>query len=1248
MAEPERRLDECRGWSMRHCTQFFHILRFADYRPSRATPRQPRHATYAATHLAMQTPGKLVLPPISPYLSSRSQMMSSDSHSAMDTSSGAMAPHGSTLLLAGIRTPTSVTQPPLSYFGSALTSSSPVKKECKKPTPASPLDEEEDDHDHDHDAFAMGDEKLRLSRERNRLHAQRTRIRKRELLESLKDRIANLQKEHELLIQAYEFHSTAVCLLSLGNHESQKSAMMTHLERYCQEECVTDFIQQQKAQHVQIEMEVDADTLAMAEADRAASGDEMSKDHDHEESCALFDADANGCCSCSSTTLNANGKRLHPHALSLSCTKEEREKLRRERNRLHARRARLRKKLILEKSQQAVEDLRVRNDHLRERLNALVSCIYGPRSMRAIRSSMARDLAPSTAGSALSLSVEDIDSDEGLSELLLGSEDSEIDVNLEEDVLQDIRALVKKEKLLNQLRAASLDSDSDVDDELASDRDSVDSSEKIAESRSPRSPRKAWRSAAPLQEESFAEQPTLDLARGTNSTTPTPEAIAKQHRRLCFVEPNPVGFQAIQHLELSSQELAKPHLQRLMRQLYLFTALRTVNLADNQLDDSCTGELRTLLSTNRLQGLDLSRNLLGRWCARTICDRLQHQIRLKWLDLRGNLFFTQSDALDMAQQFAQAVLVNEFMMDLCISVPEDASYRPVLLAPSGSKGIDLVPERTHQRSNNSAATTDRGASDRTQTPAHMFTYELALGYHARKHPPTTIALSLSYAELSRKSMVHLMKVVPHLTVLDLAFAFIGIPGAQVAWLSCTSVLAAALQIKNYASLTQLNVRGNRMRSKGCQAILAALCTNERLTDVNMSRNEMQPDVVADLVRLFRSNRVLFRLDLSKNAIIPPDATKNKGNKETSQPQALLTQWIENVCRHRAIQHLGHLETFCQDDDFSCDLHDALEHNRRQNDLTALDAVNDDMEREQRDPVRRKPTVFDKPVIVTLGPFCPTIPVWQRSLSREARASLKWKMRAIVSKGESSHDEQAVVIEWSVVVYRRCQLHDWLGRGKNNEVVAKGSVGTGGGECSAGCRNNTCGFDHVIPVLVDTGYELQSAVAYAREDDVVSLEFAFPVSHADDPQSVPIKVFVRNIVMVEHQVPYKICCTDVAPLDRHVAYRMSTLTQLCWFSKRLRLLHDDPLSFMALVHSVDIHAAADYRANWTIAFPTRNTVTPDFLQTFRWQLSRSSIWNPSTSDVLVDVRPSHLTPQTKALTMVMHRAGIIPRHGRGGS
>ncbi|KAF1784742.1 Basic-leucine zipper domain [Phytophthora cactorum] len=225
---------------------------------------------------------------------------------------------------ANLRTPTSV-QPT-----SGFPSSSPVKKDGAKTKTALPLLHLDSPTQTGGANETPGEEeKLRVSRERNRLHAQRTRIRKRELLESLKERIEALQDEYELLKQAYDFHATACKLEQVGVNSME-------------------------------DRDEDGQLCEAARTSHESDGDDES--HEHEE------LNANGKRPLSSTATNSN---------VLVCSKEERERVRRERNRLHARRARLRKKLVLEKSQQAVHDLRDRNDRLRSRLSVLVSSIYG-------------------------------------------------------------------------------------------------------------------------------------------------------------------------------------------------------------------------------------------------------------------------------------------------------------------------------------------------------------------------------------------------------------------------------------------------------------------------------------------------------------------------------------------------------------------------------------------------------------------------------------------------------------------------------------------------------------------------------------------------------------------------------------------------------------------------------------------------------------------------------------------------------
>ncbi|KAI9908632.1 hypothetical protein PsorP6_016416 [Peronosclerospora sorghi] len=242
---------------------------------------------------------------------------------------------------------------------------SPIKKDGATRRSFLPLDSPTGTDGSNETELSGEEEKLRVSRERNRLHAQRTRIRKRELLESLKDRIEALHDEFERLKQAFDFHATAVCLLRLGN--------VYDLPCVHKLEQVGVYAVEDRDAHGQLCPKQFHVPCASQESD---GDDEILE---QETSCGHRENDM---CPCLVPT-NAHGKRRWFTSSAtvatnmLLCSKEERERVRRERNRLHARRARRRKKLVLEKSQQAVQELRARNDRLRSRLSVLVSSIYG-------------------------------------------------------------------------------------------------------------------------------------------------------------------------------------------------------------------------------------------------------------------------------------------------------------------------------------------------------------------------------------------------------------------------------------------------------------------------------------------------------------------------------------------------------------------------------------------------------------------------------------------------------------------------------------------------------------------------------------------------------------------------------------------------------------------------------------------------------------------------------------------------------
>lgn len=157
--------------------------------------------------------------------------------------------------------------------------------------------------------------------------------------------------------------------------------------------------------------------------------------------------------------------------------------------------------------------------------------------------------------------------------------------------------------------------------------------------------------------------------------------------------------------------------------------------------------------------------------------------------------------------------------------------------------------------------------------------------------------------LLARTVVNLMKVADRLTTLGLSFAFIGISGAHV--------VAAALRIDSYATLTRLNLRANRLKTAGARAILSALQRNARLTDVDLSRNEIQRGILSDLSSLFSVNRVLMSLDISQNPIFllgEFDADQQQHQEEQEHEQ-LVRELLRCVMNHKALRSLGDLNRY---------------------------------------------------------------------------------------------------------------------------------------------------------------------------------------------------------------------------------------------------------------------------------------------------------------------------------------------------
>ncbi|KAF1784738.1 Leucine-rich repeat domain, L domain-like [Phytophthora cactorum] len=281
----------------------------------------------------------------------------------------------------------------------------------------------------------------------------------------------------------------------------------------------------------------------------------------------------------------------------------------------------------------------------------------------------------------------------------------------------------------------------------------------------------------------------------------------------------------------------------------------------------------------------------------------------------------------------------------CLSVP-DQLERSVSL---GDQWTNTAARRGPSQVKSKAV---RAKTAETTSAATEFSQHLAeqLG-QGGKHSSLQ-SLGLCYAEFSRRAVLNTVKMANRLVALDLSFAFIGIPGAQV--------VAAALRIDGYATLTQLNMRCNRTKSMGAQAILEALSMNERLTSLDLSHNEIRSDALDAVVELLNCNNVLSRLDLSQNEMIGVEAEEEL-----------------RCLRHAIVAHRG---------------------------LLSLGQVNSTI------------VELDDPASFTT--------VWQRKMTEEGRVSLKWKMAVRTNasaSGDAGGASQNSPLVWKLVVNRKCEV-----------------------------------------------------------------------------------------------------------------------------------------------------------------------------------------------------------------------------------
>ncbi|KAI9995888.1 hypothetical protein PInf_012956 [Phytophthora infestans] len=686
-------------------------------------------------------------------------------------------------------------------------------------------------------------------------------------------------------------------------------------------------------------------------------------------------------------------------------------------------------------------------------------------------------------------------------ELSGDSDDDEVDTNLDEDLLTEIRTLVEKEKYLEQLQdQLRREHGGDIDDSASDNGDDNDNELHLRRVR----PKPRGEDATKVKSLQTRVAPYKNVE------------IAREHFRICFVEVNLVQLRDLRTLVLVGQDLNILHLRTLSKNLFLFSALKSVNLSDNQLDDSGSKEIRDIMCCPGLQTLDLSRNLLGRLTARTLCERLRHQVKLLSLDLDGNLFFSDGGAAacEIARLFAKA---TEFSRQLAEQLRQ------------GGKRSSLH------------------------------------------------SLGLCFAELSRRVVLNIVKTANRLTALDLSFAFIGIPGAQV--------VAAALRIDGYSTLTQLNMRCNRTKSMGARAILEALGTNERLTALDLSHNEIRSDILDAVVELLQCNKVLSRLDLSRNEMIRVDSEEE------------LRCLRDAVVDHGGLLSLGQLNSLGANEAQERELQSALNKNRIADDHAVLASINTATSPPTDEAVPRTRPMAS--TIVELDDSASQTTVWQWKITESGRISLKWRMAVRTKPSASGREPHNSPLEWQLIVNRTCEV-----RGSLHDEAA-----------SAHLRLEEAGH----PFL------LYSAVAYCDAGDTMFLKLGLDHQTREklsDAKQLH-KVYVKDIVFIPHHP--QDCRHLLASMPQNfpgaaTQWRMKTQRRVMSSSE------DDPSIFLweGVVQRVYIHTTGIYRLLVRVQFPMQLTTTKKEIghmleARFWWKLQRSSCWNPHTNSVVLEGR-----------------------------
>ena len=182
------------------------------------------------------------------------------------------------------------------------------------------------------------EERQKRSRERNREHARRTRLRKKAQLASLQLRVTELQTESKHLEQALIDCTTAKILLGMSSFRDENTS-------------IDDFFNSASV--------VSESSSSRDSSPRTSTEDLVLQDDDSVSDDGMAPR----------TTIHwKNGYALDEHGHRKDLTPDELDSIRRERNRLHAKLTRDRKKVYIETLSRAITDLEDENQRLRSAL----------------------------------------------------------------------------------------------------------------------------------------------------------------------------------------------------------------------------------------------------------------------------------------------------------------------------------------------------------------------------------------------------------------------------------------------------------------------------------------------------------------------------------------------------------------------------------------------------------------------------------------------------------------------------------------------------------------------------------------------------------------------------------------------------------------------------------------------------------------------------------------------------------------